>query len=57
MAYNKKFELNPDDIDLIEKALRISMSYGEKEKCIILLAKLHNQKRWYRPKDGIYVSG
>ena len=45
MAYNKKFELNPDDIDLIEKALRISMSYGEKEKCVILLAKLHNQKQ------------
>ena len=22
-----------------------------------LLGRIHNQKTWYRPKDGIYVSG
>lgn len=57
MTYNKKFELNPDDIDLIEKSLRRAMAYGEPEKCVKLLAKIHHQKKWYRPKDGIYVSG
>lgn len=57
MKYNPNFKLNPDDVELIEKALRISMSYGEKEKCIKLLAKLHHQKIWYRPKGETYVSG
>ena len=57
MTYNKKFEFNPDDIALIEKSLREAMFHGEKEKCVELLAKIHHQKKWYRPKDTIYVSG
>jgi hypothetical protein len=57
LNYNPNFKLNPEDIDLIEKSLRVMMQYGNKEECIKLLGKLHHQKRWYRPKDGIYVSG
>jgi hypothetical protein len=57
MKYNPKFKLNPDDIDLIEKSLRVMMQYGNKEECRELLAKIHHQKIWYRPKGEIYVSG
>lgn len=57
MNYNPNFKLNPDDINLIEHSLRVAMQYGSKEEINKLLAKLHHQKRWYRPKDEIYVSG
>jgi len=57
LKYNPKFKLNPDDIELIERALRVMMEYGKKEECRELLAKLHHQKIWHRPKDQIYVSG
>jgi hypothetical protein len=59
MKYNPKFKLNPDDIDLIERALRVMMQlpHGNKEECRELLAKLHHQKIWYRPKGETYVSG
>jgi len=35
MKYNPKFKLNPDDIDLIERALRVMMQlpHGNKEEC------------------------
>ena len=59
--YNKQFNFDIKDIDLIEKALRNQIrtetSDDDKKIIIELLAKIHNQKKWYRPKDQIYVSG
>jgi len=53
MSYNKHFELNIDDIALIEAALRALPASKEIHE---LLGKIHNQKTWYRPK-GAYVGG
>ena len=57
---NLNFNLDKTDIAIIEAALRARMSdatdYEEKEKINLLLAKIHDQKNWYRPK-GVYVSG
>ena len=57
---NLNFNLDKTDIAIIEAALRGRMSsttdYEEKEKINLLLAKIHDQKNWYRPK-GVYVSG
>ena len=57
---NLNFNLDKTDIAIIEAALRGRMGsttdYEEKEKINLLLAKIHDQKNWYRPK-GIYVSG
>lgn len=57
---NKNFKLDKTDIAIIEAALRAWMSntgdYEEKEKINLLLARIHHQKNWYRPKEG-YVSG
>ena len=55
--YNKNFQLDPKDIKLIENAIR-AYDYDPLKKQE-LLAKIHHQKVWYRPKDedGIYVSG
>jgi len=69
-AYNDKFELNLDEMDLIEDALRqqvqsLSASrsgatdLGEERKLRdmkALLGRLHNQKVFYRPKQG-YIGG
>jgi len=59
MKPNTKFELTVKDIEYIEYALRLNLSYAnDKDKHVIneLLGKLHNQKNWYRPKEK-YVSG
>lgn len=74
-AYNKTFELTPDDLDLIESSLLekqrklSSQVVGNKaanDDCPAseqlremheLLGRLHNQKKFYRPKSGAYVSG
>ena len=53
--YNKNFQLDPKDIRIIEQALR-ACSHDRKEVEEVL-AKIHHQKIWYRPKDEIYVSG
>tara|TARA_B100000085_G_scaffold285314_1_gene320927 strand:- start:1926 stop:2111 length:186 start_codon:yes stop_codon:yes gene_type:complete len=57
---NLNFNLDKTDIAIIEAALRERMgsttNYEEKEKINLLLAKIHDQKNWYRPK-GVYVSG
>ena len=57
---NLNFNLDKTDIAIIEAALRERMGnttdYEEKEKINPLLAKIHDQKNWYRPK-GVYVSG
>ena len=67
--YNTQFELSVEDIDLIENALRsdklreapADLKYGaasEKARDIHdLLGRLHNQKTFYRPAKGTYVSG
>ena len=57
--YNKNFKLDPNDIDLIERALR-TYEYvlpNDRKRVEEVLAKLHHQKVWHRPKDEIYVSG
>jgi hypothetical protein len=53
MSYNKHFELDINDIALIEAALRALPASKEVHE---LLGRLHNQKIWYRPK-GAYVGG
>ena len=57
---NLNFNLDKTDIAIIEAALRERMGsttdYEVKEKINLLLAKIHDQKNWYRPK-GVYVSG
>ena len=77
--YNKTFELSPEDMDLIEAALRIRKRElnaelleqsdplqpcetargldAETKQINDLLGRLHNQKVFYRPKQGAYVSG
>ena len=55
--YNKTFELNISDIDLIENLLRSNTTESNSASYEKLLAKLHHQKTWYRPKDGTYISG
>ena len=60
MKYNKEFELDLDDIDLIEHALRFCMknnSHLDNKEINELLGRLHNQKKWYRPSKGTYISG
>jgi hypothetical protein len=59
MKPNTKFDLTVKDIEYIEYALRLNLSYAnDKDKRVIneLLGKIHNQKNWYRPKEK-YVSG
>ena len=51
---NTKFNLSVRDIELIEHAL---LSQEQTKEVRELLAKIHHQKIWYRPKDKIYVSG
>ena len=67
--YNTQFELTVEDLDLIEDALRSkkmadaqkgAKSGGAKTRVRDihdLLGRLHNQKTFYRPAKGPYVSG
>lgn len=70
---NTKFELSVDDMELIEAALRsrkkslsdrlIEMKQADSaltddlKGIHDLLGRLHNQKEFYRPRQGAYVSG
>ena len=69
---NYNFQLTRKDIDIIETALRAKvgrrsqriiagedpeMLQTETSQINDLLGRLHNQKNWYRPKNGVYVSG
>ena len=69
-AYNTKFELTPNDLDLIEGALRDKqreMTEAAAKGCEVnqlaardtheLLGRLHNQKIFYRPKTQAYIGG
>ena len=51
---NTKFDLSVRDIELIEHAL---LSQEQTKEVRELLAKIHHQKNWYRPRNKIYVSG
>tara|TARA_B100000900_G_scaffold297949_1_gene256470 strand:+ start:147 stop:368 length:222 start_codon:yes stop_codon:yes gene_type:complete len=73
MKLNKNFEFDMTDIDTIEMALRRKVAElsqkllsgkgdaealrDEIKQMSELLARIHNQKNWYRPKTEIYVSG
>ena len=56
MKPNTNFTLTVQDLELIEDALRARLDTSDRFKIIALLGKLHNQKNWYRPKEG-YISG
>ena len=63
MSYNPTFRLNPKQLSLIEDALRAEMSRTsrpESERSVQsakeindLLAHLHHQKSWYKPKEPV----
>ena len=54
MKPNTEFKLSVRDLELIEQAL---LSVEQTTEVRELLGKLHNQKNWYRPKEGIYIGG
>ncbi len=69
---NYNFELSVKDISIIETALKNKigrrsqriiegedpeMLQQEMKEINDLLGRIHNQKSWYRPQQGIYVSG
>ncbi|SFN57367.1 hypothetical protein SAMN04487859_10554 [Roseovarius lutimaris] len=72
-TYNSNFELTVEDMDLIENALRqtkaelaapndeVGESSAESNDTLRriqdLLGRLHNQKVFYRPRQGSYVGG
>ncbi len=70
-AYNRNFDLDRTDLDMIETALReqerelakarLETACSESEtrlrKVKSLLGRLHNQKVFFRPQSGPYVSG
>lgn len=67
--FNKTFELDVEDLELIEAALHRSKlsrtqadlkaetAEQDPRQIDALLGKLHNQKTFYRPAKGPYVSG
>jgi hypothetical protein len=83
LSYNRSFDLDIHDLELIEKALHAKLNKlatnrltivestikpeaelesvkridAEMKEINNLLGKLHNQKRWFRPIDKVYVSG
>lgn len=54
MKPNTQFNLSVRDLELIEQAL---LKQEQTPEVRALLGKLHNQKNWYRPKDGVYIGG
>lgn len=57
--YNKKFDLTPDDMELIETAVRTATANDriDPREAEDLLGRLHNQKVFYRPEGQTYISG
>jgi hypothetical protein len=69
MAYNPEFQINPEQLEIIEEALRAEIGrlakpcpvkWNEKnpekenaKKIREVLGHLHNQKRWYNPKEVV----
>ena len=58
MKPNGSFKLTVDDIDLVETSLRQYMTDNTEQATLIidLLARIHHQKNWYRPKTK-YIGG
>ena len=61
-GYNRDFKLDLKDMDIIETALRAAESSAHSTsldpKAIHeVLGKLHNQKRFFRPTNEVYISG
>lgn len=72
-GYNTQFELSVEDLDLIETALmrnKLALTQDSLKKrpntapegddvrqIHELLGRLHNQKAFYRPRAGAYISG
>lgn len=59
-GYNTTFKLSIKDMDLIETALRSARAEemaSEARRINDLLGRLHNQKIFFRPREGVYVSG
>ena len=69
---NYNFKLSVRDIKIIEDALRnkvgrraermmkgedVEILQTETKEINDLLGRIHNQKSWYRPQQGIYVGG
>lgn len=69
---NYNFKLSVKDINIIEDALRNKVSrrskrmmdgedveilHTETKEIMDLLGRIHNQKSWYRPQQGVYVGG
>ena len=56
--YNKSFDLTPEDVDLIETALRKAKREADIDTREVseLLGRLHSPKVFYRP-PGTYVGG
>ena len=60
MKPNTEFKLSVEDLNLIESALHESISNAsidKVERIRDLLGRIHDQKNWYRPKKGVYISG
>ena len=72
MKPNKEFELTIRDIEVIESALRAKAGrrglaiaegdtstqlHAEMIEITELLGRIHNQKNWYRAKDGSFQGG
>lgn len=58
--YNTTFELSLKDMELIEAALLQTQADNDDpcpKEVNALLGRLHNQKVFYRPEAGVYVSG
>lgn len=72
MSYNPAFEINPEQLEVIEEALRSEMgrlskpdakkwgksdaAYDNAKRIREVLGHLHNQKRFYAPKES-YPNG
>lgn len=68
---NEMFKLSVNDIEIIEKALvnkigrraeRLRYEHDQAAMAELnamrdLLGRLHNQKQFFRPSKGVYVSG
>lgn len=69
--YNDMFELTVEDMELIETALRRTKEALSQEQLTApdgdaddmvnriheLLGRLHNQKVFYQPKEGVFIGG
>ncbi len=63
MKPNTQFELNVNDINLIEEGLTLLQHHRmgavgfEVQEIEDLKARIFHQKNWYRPKNEIYIGG